>query len=171
MGNHILVAYATASGFTAGVADAIGQAMREAGASVDVQPARKVKDVSAYDAVVVGTGIRAGRVFTEAVSFLKRNQAVLRDKPVAYFAVCLTMKDDTEENRCTVGAYFDAFKAKAPDIQPVDIGMFAGGVDMEKLGFPFRMILKAMKSPEGDFRDWDAIRAWATGVLPKLTGR
>ncbi len=170
MGNHILVAYATASGYTAGVAEAIGKAMRETGASVDVQPARKVRDISAYDAVVVGSGIRAGRVFTEAVSFLKRHYAALQDKPVAYFVVCLTMKEDTEENRCTVSAYFDAVKAKVPDIAPVDMGLFAGGVDMDKLGFPFRTILKAMKSPEGDFRDWDAIKAWATGVLPKLTG-
>lgn len=169
MEKHVLVAYATASGYTTGVADAIGQAMRETGLSVDVLRAKQVKDVDAYDAVVVGSGIRAGRVFSEAVNFLQRHQAVLRDKPVAYFVVCLTMKDDTEENRCTVSAYLDAVKEKAPDVQPIDVGLFAGGVDFQKLKFPFRLILKAMKSPEGDFRDWDAIRAWATGVVPKLT--
>ena len=55
-----------------------------------------------------------------------------------------------------------------PDITPVDVGLFAGGVDFKKLGFPFKLILKAMKSPEGDFRDWEAISGWAAEVMPKL---
>jgi len=30
-------------------------------------------------------------------------------------------------------------------------------------------MMKAMKKPEGDFRDWEAIRAWADGVRPALS--
>ena len=30
------------------------------------------------------------------------------------------------------------------------------------------MIVKAVKAPDGDFRDWDAIRAWADGIAAVL---
>jgi menaquinone-dependent protoporphyrinogen IX oxidase len=32
-----------------------------------------------------------------------------------------------------------------------------------------KLMMKAMKKPEGDFRDWEAIRAWADGVRPALS--
>ena len=102
MAKRLLVAYASASGFTAGVAEKIGQTMQDEGVVVDVKRAKQVKDLAQYDAVVVGSGIRAGRVLGEAVKFLERFQAPLADKAVAYFVVCLTMKDDTEEILCTV---------------------------------------------------------------------
>jgi len=31
------------------------------------------------------------------------------------------------------------------------------------------MIVKAMKEAPGEFRDWDAIRAWAEQLAPLLT--
>ena len=36
------------------------------------------------------------------------------------------------------------------------------------LSFIFRLMMKAMGSPEGDFRDWEAIRAWAGQVRARL---
>jgi len=41
-------------------------------------------------------------------------------------------------------------------------------VDPETLPLPSRLIVKALKSEEGDFRDWDAIRGWASSVAPVL---
>ena len=38
--------------------------------------------------------------------------------PVAYFLVCLTLKDDTEENRRTVAAYLDPVREQGPQVQP-----------------------------------------------------
>jgi len=37
-------------------------------------------------------------------------------------------------------------------------------MDMARLDFLSRIIIKAMKSPEEDKRDWDAIRAWAREI-------
>jgi hypothetical protein len=39
-----------------------------------------------------------------------------------------------------------------------------------KLPFFYRLIIKAMGQPEGDLRNWEAIRAWATDVRPTLLG-
>ena len=167
MSEKILVAYASKCGSTGEVAEAIGQTLCDAGAAVDVRLANDVADVSGYRAVVVGSAIRAGQWLPEATKFVETHQGALSRVPVAYFVVCLTMKDDTEENRRTVAAYLDSMREM---VQPVDEGLFAGAMNYSKLALPIRLMMKAMKSPEGDFRDWDSIRAWAAGVHPTLLG-
>ncbi|MBL7063605.1 MAG: flavodoxin domain-containing protein [Anaerolineae bacterium] len=167
MSLKILVAYASKCGSTGKVAEAIGQVLCEGSTAVDVCLAKDVTDVSSYQAVVVGSAIRAGRWLPEAVKFVETHQEALSQLPIAYFAVCLTLKDDTEENRRTVAAYLDPVREM---VQPVDVGLFAGALDCSKLSLPLRLMMKVMKSPEGDFRDWDGIRAWAANVRPMLLG-
>ena len=170
MSDKILVTYGSWAGSTGEVAEAVGQVLQGEHTEVDVRPTKDVTDVSQYSAVVVGTAIHAGQVHPQALAFLKAHQEALSKVPVAYFVVCLTMQDDTEENRRTVTAYLDAVRKQAPQVQPVDVGLFAGALNYKKLSLPFRLILKAMKATEGDFRDWEAIRAWATGLRPALLG-
>jgi menaquinone-dependent protoporphyrinogen oxidase len=47
--------------------------------------------------------------------------------------------------------------------------MFAGRLDPTKLSFIQRKMTEFVKSPMGDFRDWNAIAAWAR-ELPKKMG-
>jgi len=162
----ILVAYATKAGSTAGVAAEIGRVVESKGdCKVDVHPVAKLKDVDGYDAVIIGSAIRAGKWLPEATKFVEKHRDALSQLPVAYFIVCLTMMEDTEENRRTVAAYLDPV---CEVVQPVDVGLFAGMMDYSKLPFILRLMMKKMKSPEGDFRDWEAIRAWAAGLCPAL---
>jgi menaquinone-dependent protoporphyrinogen IX oxidase len=87
---------------------------------------------------------------------------------VAYFVVCATMGEDTEESRATASGYLDQLREKAPMVQPVDKGLFAGVIDFKKLPLPLRLILKAMKKSEGDWRDWEAIDSWAREIVQQL---
>ena len=167
MSDKILVAYASKCGSTGEVAEAIGQALCEAGAAVDVRLAQNVTDVSPYRAVIVGSAIRVGRWLPDAIKFVETHQEALSQVPVAYFLTCMTLEDDTEENRRTVAAYLDPVREI---VQPVDVGLFAGSMDPSKLSFVFRLMMKAMGTPEGDYRDWEAIRAWADGLRPALLG-
>ena len=165
MGDKILVAYASRAGSSGEVAEAIGEVLCGGGAAVDVRLAKDVTDVSPYRAVVVGSAIYMGRWMSEAVKFVETHRDALSRVPVAYFTVCLTMKDDTEENRRTVAAYLDPVREV---VQPLDVGLFAGRLDYSKLPFLYRLIIKAMKQPEGDYRNWEAIRAWAGELVPLL---
>jgi menaquinone-dependent protoporphyrinogen oxidase len=165
MSKNILVAYASKCGSTGEVAEVIGQVLCDNGAKADVRLAKDVTDVSGYQAVVVGSAIRAGRWLPEAVKFVETHRDALNQMPVAYFTVCMTMQEDTEENRREVMGYLDPLREV---VQPRDVGLFAGAMDYSKLAFVFRMVIKGMKVPEGDFRDWDSIRDWAANVRPLL---
>ncbi len=165
MNEKMLVAYATRTGTTGEVAEAIGEVLEENGAVVDVRNVKDVDDLASYRAVVLGSAIRAGNLMPEAVKFVKANQEALRQMPVAYFVVCATLQEDTEENRQTVAAYLDPLREL---VEPVEEGLFAGAIDSSKLSFPLRLILKVMKAEDGDWRDWDVIRAWAADVYSSL---
>jgi len=168
MQEKILVAYASRTGSTQEVAEFIADVLREDGTAIDVHPLKKVKDVSPYRAVVVGSAIYMGRWMKDAVKFLQKHQDALSRMPVAYFTVCLTLKDDTDENRKTVAAYLEPLEERFPNIQPVDSGFFAGRMDSGKLSFLFRAIVKKMEEPDNDYRNWEAIREWAAQLRPLL---
>jgi len=162
----ILVTYATKAGSTAEVAAEIGRVIEsKGGCQVDVCPVGKLNGVDGYDAVVIGSAIRAGKWLPEATKFVEKHRDALGRVPVALFTVCLTLKDDTEENRRTVAAYLDPVRQV---VQPVEVGLFAGVMDYSKLPFILRLLMKAMKSPQGDFRDWEAITSWATDIAAVL---
>src|SRR5512136_2292421 len=91
MTNRILVTYASRAGATAEVAEAVGRTLIEGGAQVDVVPMNEVKDLSPYQAVVVGSAIRGSKWLPEAVQFIQDHQTMLAQKKSAMFTVCITM--------------------------------------------------------------------------------
>lgn len=161
----ILVAYATRAGSTIEVADAIAKTLAE-GVQVEIKPVKKVKDIKEYQAVVLGTAIRKGNVLPEALDFVKRYKTDLKNIPTAYFIVCMTLKENTEENRKKANAYLDPLRA---EVTPEDTGLFAGKLDYSKLGSIDYIIVKYfIGEPEGDYRDWNAIKDWAAQLKKKL---
>lgn len=89
--NKILVAHASRTGSTAGVAEVIGQILAEDGRSVEVRRMQDVKDLTPYQAVVAGSAIQKGRWLPEAMQFIRTHQAALARKPFAVFLVCMTL--------------------------------------------------------------------------------
>ena len=71
MSQKILVTYASRTGSTVGVAEAIGKTLIEGGAQVDVLPMKEVTDLSAYRAVVAGSAIQAGHWLPEAMRYYR----------------------------------------------------------------------------------------------------
>lgn len=171
MTNKILVTYASRTGTTAEVAEAIRNALKESGAEVDVLPMQEVTDVSPYHAVIAGSAIRAGKWLPEAVQFVRAHQSMLRHKPFAMYTVCITLAmSDTEQYQKAVSAWTAPVRAIVP---PLSEGFFAGMIDFKKLPFNWETLkLRATVAlgifPRGDRRNWNAIRAWAESLKPML---
>ena len=49
-----------------------------------------------------------------------------------------------------------------------DHQVFTGKLVKKQLSFPERAIASATRVQEGDFRDWDNIRAWASSIADTL---
>jgi menaquinone-dependent protoporphyrinogen oxidase len=165
--NKVLISYASQCGSTGEVAQAVGEALCAAGAAVDVRRVEDVTDVSGYRAVVVGSAVYMRRLMPEAVAFVEANRQVLSQVPVAYFVVCGTLKEDTEETRRQAAAFLDPLRQA---VRPVDEGLFAGVMDYGKMSFLQQLVTRAMGGTEGDFRDWDAIQTWAEELPATMLG-
>ena len=173
MTNRILVTYATCTGSTVGVAEAIGKSLSEGGAQVDVLPMQAVREVTSYQAVVAGSAIHGNKWLPEAMQFVQAHQAELKCKPCAIFLVCMTLAMRNGENyRPFVAEYMAPVRAL---VQPVSQGLFAGALDIRKVPsagdrFKFRLSVLFGIWKEGDQRDWEAIRIWAESLRPQLIG-
>ncbi len=162
----VLIAYASKAGSTSEIAAAIGEVLNKSGMDVTVERVNNVKDISAYQAVVVGSLIRMGAWAPEAKKFIESNKETLDKVPTAFFTACSTLKEDTVENRATVAGYLEPIHQI---YKPLESGMFAGKMDTSKLSFFDRTIINMMskgEDPNKDHRDWNAINAWAEKLVP-----
>ena len=161
MEKKVLVTYASKYGSTGGVADAVAKELCAKGVSADVALIKNARNIGSYQGVIIGSAIYMGKWMSEAVDFVKKNKEVLRRVPVAYFLVCMTLSRPTEKNRAEVLAYMDPLLKEVPEIKPVSLGTFAGAMHYGNLSWIYKKILKSKGTPEGDYRDWNAIRSWA----------
>ena len=162
MNKRILVTYATRAGSTVEVATAIGKIIAARGFEVDVKPVKEMLSLDGYQAALVGSAIRMGNWLPEAVEFVKDNQRVLNQMPVALFTVHMLNRGDDEESRTNRLAYL---KVVRPLLKSAEEVFFAGKFDMSRLSFLDRMISKAVKAVDEDCRDWGRIRGWAQTVF------
>lgn len=171
MSNKVLVTYATCTGSTVGVAEAIGATLSAGGLTVDVLPMKEVKDLGAYRAVVAGSAIQSKQWLPEAVDFVRANRAELSRKPFATFLVCMTLAmKNGETYRPIVVDFIAPVRAL---VRPISEGQFAGALDVSKVPYwqarlMFRLSVLFGVWKEGDHRDWKAIRAWAENLAPRL---
>jgi menaquinone-dependent protoporphyrinogen oxidase len=169
---NVLIAYASQCGSTGEVAEEIGEVLCQGGAKVETKWVKTVKDLNGYDAIIIGSAIQKSRWMPEATEFVTTNQTILSKLPVAFFLTCLTLSIHTEEALRKAMTFLEPLYTAAPQVKPVSVGRFAGVLDYSKLSFMYRTIMKRkMKKrgiPEGDYRDWNAIRSWDKDIHFKL---
>jgi menaquinone-dependent protoporphyrinogen oxidase len=167
MSINVLVTYSTRHNGTADIANCIGTVLRAENHKVTIAPVDFVGDVTPYQAVVLGSAVYAGAWQKEAAHFLTANADALAKRPVWFFSSGPTGEGDAAS--IMHGWRFpEALQPIADRIQPHDIAFFHGRIDLDKLHFAEKLIIKAMNVKTGDFRDWEVIRAWAGKIALEL---
>jgi menaquinone-dependent protoporphyrinogen oxidase len=156
-------------GSTGEIAQVIGETLRAAGLQADVCPARQVRDLAPYEFVILGSAVRNGKLYDDAVNFARKHRRALSRLQTAYFFSGVTMNSDTPERRQTARACLEPLVQIQP---PVHVGLFGGKIDPTRMAPMWRFMLSWVKEGEmapGDHRDWDAIRNWAGEVRALLS--
>jgi len=168
MPTSVLVTYATKYGSTQEVAETIAAALRESGLTATVRPARDVRTLEGYDAVVLGAALYMYKWHKDALGFLAKHRKALAERPVAVFALGPVHVPHDEKEWQDSRAQLDKELAKYSWFKPVAVEILGGKFDPTKLSFPWNKF--AGKEPASDIRDWAAIRSWAA-TIPKLLAR
>lgn len=180
------IVYATRHGGSAGIAERIAEVVRSEGADVVVADAAGRPDPTGFDGFVVGSGVYMGSWLKEGTEFLERNQSTLAARPVWLFSSGplpgssmategvdrLTDALGPEEGPGSGGR--KKISALSTAIHPRDHRVFLGAFDPKDppKSMPERLVrmMPAAKRvlPAGDFREWDAIEAWAREIAAEL---
>jgi menaquinone-dependent protoporphyrinogen oxidase len=159
----ILVAAASKYGATEEIGEAIAEELRARGFQVEYLPAKDVGDVSAYDAAIIGSAVYMGKWLGDATKVIERESTRLKSIPVWIFS---SGPIGSPEPKPKGGAVEPARYLEATGAH--EHRVFAGKVDKRRLSFADRTIVRVVGAQEGDFRDWEAIRAWAREIAEIL---
>ena len=179
-----LIVFGTRYGATTGTSEEIAKVLREEGFDVRVANAKKekIKNISEYDLIVVGSGMQMGKWTSEADDFLKKFQKELRQRKLAIFASTMKTVSEREGKTEDVAQMRKAAledKVAQHSLHPITLGFFGGVLDYNKMGFLFKRtmgFLKPQLEKDGfketqpglyDLRDWDEIRSWAKELAKK----
>lgn len=160
---HILLAVASKHESTREIADVLANELRVAGHNVEVYNAAAAPSPQAYDAVILGSAIYAGSWLFAAEHFVERYRAELVGLPLWVFssgplgAENPQPHDDPQQLAAVLG-----------ELPVRDHKVFVGKLDAGDLGVGERLIAKVVRAPIGDFRDWDAVHAWAHEIAAGL---
>jgi menaquinone-dependent protoporphyrinogen oxidase len=182
----VQVVYASRHGATAGIAERIAQVLRTEGIEAVVGDAASQPEPGGVDGFVVGSAVYIGNWLREGIDFLERHTQTLAGRPVWLFSSgplahpsgiataqdALTQALGPEEGPGSGGRRKIAELSAA--LRPRDHRVFPGAFDpkdppkslQERL---VRMLPPARRAlPAGDFRDWEAIEAWARGIAAEV---
>jgi len=155
---RILVTVASRHGATAEIADRIATRLAEQDGEVVQLPPERVQRLDGFDVVILGSALYAGRWLSDARDFVERFGDELPAATVWTFSS---------------GPVGDPLFPKEEPAEPASLSaaigarehrVFAGKVDRSVLTRPERAIMKVLRAPEGDFRDWEAVDAWADAI-------
>lgn len=156
----VLVAVASKYGSTLELARTIGQTLSGGDIEATVVDVAEQVDVDGdgYDAAVVGSGVYAGHWLKDARTFVERNGEFLRGMPVWLFSSGpIGDPPKPEEDPVDVADLMEQSGAR-------DHAVFAGRIDRDGLKFADKAIVRALRVPGGDYRDFEAVRRWAADI-------
>ncbi len=156
----VLVGYATRHRPTEVTAMWRAERLRHQGVRAEARPVTAAGDLRRWDAFVIGSAAYDGCGWEEATTFLRRNRAVLADRPTWLFSGAPP----------GMGGYasFAPPAGLRAMIRPRGHRLLGGSLDRPRLGLAERLVARSVRGPECDICDWDAIDSWADEIAGVL---
>jgi menaquinone-dependent protoporphyrinogen oxidase len=155
----------------------IAERLQQRGILAEVRDVEAVHDLGGFDVFAVGSAVYMGHWMKEATEFVRRNRSVLAGRPVWLFSsgpLGTETKDAQGRELIDVAQPQEIIEFRET-INPRDHRVFFGTLDPSKLSLAHRMTRKLPAAralfPEGDFRDWKEIEAWASSIAQALETR
>ena len=164
---RIRVTAASRHGATFEIAEAIAAGLGRRAIDAEARPAEGIEAIDGYDAMVIGSGVYMGRWLESARDLVQANAAALTGRPVWLFSSGPLGPPDVlkpEGDPVDVADLMDVSQA-------VEHRVFAGRLDRKLLSFGEKAVVVAVRAPEGDFRDWEAIDGFADEIAERLQRR
>jgi menaquinone-dependent protoporphyrinogen oxidase len=160
---NVWVISASKYGSTTEVAAVIAKRLEAANHQVRLLDAGEVDSFEAAGAVVLGSAIYAGHWLKQAGKLLDGHADELAARPTWLFSVGPLgdppMPQDVGPEG--ISEAIQATHARAHEV-------FTGKLDRAAISRVERLMVRALHAPEGDFRDWDAIRGWGDAIAEEL---
>lgn len=155
---RVLVTVASRHGATREMGSVVAATLRAGGHDVDEREPDDVEHVEPWDAVVLGSAVYVGRLAPGLRDMVERQAGQLRQRPSWLFwsgpvgdpPLPTTVPDDVAAVARTTGVR--------------DVAAFVGRLDRAGLTLAERALVALTQAEPGDFRDLDAVAAWARGI-------
>lgn len=159
----ILVAVASKHGSTYEIAETIVDELQEAGFTAELKEITQNPRLSQYDAAIIGSAVYMGRWLKEATKYLEYNREQILGIPVWLFSSGPLGTDLMEDE----GEPYNLNQLMA-DTCARGHKVFVGKLDSDDLGLGEKLIIRMVKAPTGDFRDWQDVSDWVGEIILAL---
>lgn len=176
---RILVAYHSAEGQSALIAERIAERLREGGAAVDLLEVADAPAPGAYDGVVLGDSVHAGRHSRALTRYIGKHAEELDTLPVALFQTSLTSSQADAEHTAEAHQLLHRL-LDGTGLEPDIVGLFAGALAYTRYGWLKRRMMRHIAESEGgdvdvstdhEYTDWEAVDAFAHDMSALVRSR
>jgi len=179
---NVLVAFATHDGQTRKVAERIATVLRVRHQAVELldlgRPPPETLDLSQFQAVLLGSPIRAQGYLRPVVRFVQSHRTELERLPTLFFSVGLAVLSRTGDGRAQTMRIVERLVAET-GWHPQRVELVAGALPYTRYNFLVRFVMRRISRKEGgdtdtsrdyEYTDWAAVDRFAAEFVDEVAG-
>ena len=177
----VLVVYATRDGQTRKIAERIATVLRARRHVVELLDAARAPqdlDLSRFQAVLIGSPIRAQGYLRPVVRFVQSHRTTLDLLPTLFFSVGLAVVSKVHDGRAQTMQIVERLVAET-GWRPHRVELVAGALPYTRYNFLVRFVMRRIARKEGgdtdtsrdyEYTDWSAVERFALEFLQAVEG-